>query len=151
MSSNLSRPIRSAAEARAMIETLRPHRDRPKALLKIVGESSAPPEEWPFQACDHVLDILAAFFNVSGRDLRSHSRCERAVARVRQIGMYVVHVTLGLTMSQVGQAFSRDRSTVAHACHLIEDMREDRDFDRIIHTVETVVRAAFVQSGRVRR
>lgn len=151
MSSNLIRPIRSAAEAREMIETLRPHRDRPKLPLTIVTDGERPLDERPFQACDHVLDILSAFFNISGRDLRSHSRCERAVARVRQIGMYVVHVTLGMTMSEVGRAFGRDRSTVAHACHLIEDMREDRDFDRIIHTVETVIKAAFVQSGRVRR
>ena len=134
-----------------MIETLRPHRDRPKPWMAAISNEQEPLDERLFQACDHVLDILSAFFNISGRDLRSHSRCERAVARVRQIGMYVVHVTLGLTMSQVGRAFGRDRSTVAHACHLIEDMREDQDFDRIIHTVETVVRAAFIQSGRVRR
>lgn len=134
-----------------MIETLRPYRSRPRRWLAAAPNEQAPFDERPFQACDHVLDILSAFFNISGRDLRSHSRCERAVARVRQIGMYVVHVTLGLTMSQVGRAFGRDRSTVAHACHLIEDMREDQEFDRIIHTVETVVRAAFVQSGRLRR
>ena len=148
MAPNFNRMAGSAADARAMVEALRARRSR---IKPVAAEEGGAVDERPFQTCDHVLDILAAFFNISGRELRSHSRCERAVARVRQIGMYVVHVTLGLSMTQVGRAFGRDRSTVAHACHLIEDMREDRDFDRIINMVETVVRAAFAPSGRVRR
>ncbi|MEP7457005.1 helix-turn-helix domain-containing protein [Phyllobacterium sp. SB3] len=150
MAANFNRTIRSAADARAMIYALRSRRDKAKPVL-VVAQACEAIDERPFRTCDHVLDILSAFFNISGRDLRSHSRCERAVARVRQIGMYVVHVTLGMSMTEVGRAFGRDRSTVAHACHLIEDMREDQDFDRIVQTVETVVRAAFANSGRVRR
>jgi chromosomal replication initiation ATPase DnaA len=108
-------------------------------------------DERLFQVCDAVVDILSTFFNVSGRELRSHSRCERPVARVRQIGMYIAHVTLALTMSEVGRAFGRDRSTVNHACHLIEDMREEREFDRIIQTIENIVRISFMRDGTVRR
>jgi chromosomal replication initiation ATPase DnaA len=69
---------------------------------------------------------------------------------VRQVGMYVAHVTLALTMSEVGRAFGRDRSTVNHACHLVEDMREDLEFDRIIQTIENIIRVAYVESGRLR-
>ncbi|WP_457301437.1 helix-turn-helix domain-containing protein [Phyllobacterium sp. P5_D12] len=116
----------------------------------MVVDEEAPVDERLFQLCDGVLDILSAFFNVSGRDLRSHSRCERSVARVRQVGMYVAHVTLALTMSEVGRAFGRDRSTVNHACHLVEDMREDLEFDRIIQTIENIIRVAYVESGRLR-
>lgn len=108
-------------------------------------------DERLFQICDGVVDILSTFFNVSGRDLRSNSRCGRPVARVRQIGMYIAHVTLALTMSEVGRAFGRDRSTVNHACHLIEDMREELEFDRIIQTIENIVRTAFVRDGTARR
>ena len=46
--------------------------------------------------------------------------------------MYVTHVTLGMSMPEVGRGFARDRTTVRHACHLIEDMRDDVDFDRAI-------------------
>ncbi|MHC1549708.1 helix-turn-helix domain-containing protein [Phyllobacterium sp. K27] len=146
---NFSHTIRSPADARKMVKALRAHRYGPKLVLTVIAQDDTL-DERPFQICDHVLDILSALFNISGGDLRSNSRCEQAVARVRQIGMYVVHVTLGMSMTKVGRVFGRDRSTVAHACHLIEDMREDADFDRIVHMVETVVRAAFVQSGRVR-
>ncbi len=150
MSSSLPRLIRSGAEAQAVIDTLRARRCRFKRPVLVVANEEAPVDDRLFQLCDGVLDILSAYFNVNGRDLRSHSRCERSVARVRQIGMYVAHVALALTMSEVGRAFGRDRSTVNHACHLIEDMREDLEFDRIIQTIESIIRVAFVQSGRLR-
>ncbi|WP_271893183.1 helix-turn-helix domain-containing protein [Candidatus Phyllobacterium onerii] len=148
MSSSLPCLIRAGAEARAVTDTLKPRRRRFKR--SVVVDEEAPVDERLFQLCDGVLDILSAFFNVSGRDLRSHSRCERSVARVRQVGMYVAHVTLALTMSEVGRAFGRDRSTVNHACHLVEDMREDLEFDRIIQTIENIIRVAYVESGRLR-
>jgi chromosomal replication initiation ATPase DnaA len=46
-------------------------------------------------------------------------------------------------MRDVGRGYGRDRTTVVHACHLIEDMREDADFDRIVSMVERVAIAAF--------
>jgi hypothetical protein len=94
-------------------------------------------------ACDGVIDLAAMLFGVSGKELRSPSRSTLAVSRVRQIAMYAAHVTLGFTMGHVGQGFGRDRTTVLHACHQIEDMREDAEFDRIVARVEQVVAAAF--------
>lgn len=93
--------------------------------------------------CDGVIDVAAALFNVSGRDLRHSGRSVMGVARVRQIAMYVTHVTLGLSMRDVGQGFGRDRTTVLYACHQIEDMRDDEEFDRIVAVAERVVSAVF--------
>jgi chromosomal replication initiation ATPase DnaA len=56
--------------------------------------------------------------------------------------MYVTHVVMGLTMAEVGRGFGRDRTTVLHACHLIEDMRDDADFDAIVALAERVAGAA---------
>ena len=89
-----------------------------------------------------MIDIAAALFNVSGRELRQPGRTSTSVARVRQIAMYVAHVVLGLSMKEVGHGFGRDRTTVLHACHLIEDMRDDPDFDAIVAMCERVARAA---------
>jgi chromosomal replication initiation ATPase DnaA len=99
--------------------------------------------------CDRLTDLAAAFFCVSGRELRSSGRCQGDVARVRQIAMYAAHVALGLTMAQVGRGFGRNRATVVHACHLIEDMRDDEEFDGIIHRFEMVTRAALAVVGAV--
>lgn len=96
--------------------------------------------------CECVLDIVAALFNVSGRELRRPERAPAHVVRVRQVGMYVAHVVLGLNMTEIGRGFGRDRTTVMHACHTIEDMRDDVDFDRIIGMTERVTAAAFRQT-----
>jgi chromosomal replication initiation ATPase DnaA len=103
--------------------------------------------ERSLELCEAMLDIAAALFNVSGRELRKPGRTSLGVARVRQIAMYVAHCALGLTMSEVGRGFGRDRTTVLHACHLIEDMRDDEDFDRIVARVERVALAALRMRG----
>lgn len=92
--------------------------------------------------CDAVIDIAAALFNVSGRELRHPGRSSLSVSRVRQIAMYVTHVALGLSMRDVGQGFGRDRTTVLYACHQIEDMRDDAEFDGIVAMTERVMTAA---------
>jgi chromosomal replication initiation ATPase DnaA len=101
--------------------------------------------EW----CDCLIDITAALFNVSGKELRRPGRSTLDVTRVRQIAMYVGHVVLRLSMSDVGRGFGRDRTTVLYACHLVEDMRDDADFDRIVAMMERVAGAAFRERGTI--
>lgn len=93
--------------------------------------------------CDAVIDIAAALFNVSGRELRHPGRTSLQISRVRQIAMYATHVSLAISMRDVGIGFGRDRTTVLHACHTIEDLRDDGEFDAIVTMVERVIRAAF--------
>jgi len=97
------------------------------------------------EVCEAMIDICAALFNVPGRELRQTGRTSNGVARVRQIAMYVTHVTLGISMQEVGRGFIRDRTTVRHACHLVEDMRDDEEFDRMVALTEKVALAAFRQ------
>ncbi len=94
-------------------------------------------------ACDGVIDIASALFGVSGKELREPGRSVLSISRVRQIAMYVTHVELGISMKDVGEGFGRDRTTVLHACHQIEDLRDDVEFDGIVATMEKIVAAAF--------
>lgn len=100
------------------------------------------------EICEGMQDILSACFSMPGKEIRSLERCRNEVSRVRQIGMYVTHVVVGLTMLEVGKGFQRDRSTVAHACHVIEDLRDDPAFERIIHMVERLAEVAFLRNER---
>ena len=102
-----------------------------------------PREEIALELCEGLIDITAALFSVSGKDLRRSGRTNLGVARVRQIAMYVAHVILQMSMSDIGRGFGRDRTTVIHACHLIEDLRDDEDFDRVVAVAERVALAAF--------
>ncbi len=95
------------------------------------------------ELCDALIDLLSAHFSVSGAELRSPLRCRREVAQVRQIGMYLAHTSFGMVMSEVACGFSRDRSTVVYACHLVEDRRDDEDFDAVVSTLEKVVNSGF--------
>lgn len=62
--------------------------------------------------------------------------------------MYIAHTMFGLSMSEVAYAFSRERTTVKHACHLIEDMRENEGFDRGVCSFEYLIRTIY-PDGRV--
>lgn len=145
---------RKKEEGRKRSDAARPERqsavpDRKPGSGSSAAESAPssgrwhPSQEWIAAACDGVIDIVAALFGVSGRELRSPGRSTVAVSRVRQIAMYVAHVRLHLSMREVGQGFGRDRTTVLYACHQIEDLREDEEFDAIVARVEQVVHAAF--------
>jgi chromosomal replication initiation ATPase DnaA len=122
-------------------EIERTDRDPPRSEIRY--KQSTHHAEQMMEVCEAMIDICAALFNVSSKEMRQTGRTGQDAARVRQIAMYVTHVTLGLNMHQVGRGFGRDRGTVRHACIAVEDLREDLDFDRAVTTAERVARAAF--------
>lgn len=100
-------------------------------------------DERTIETCECLIDVVAALFSVSSKELRQPGRSSACINRVRQVAMYVAHVVLRLTMIEVGQGFGRDRTTVLHACRIVEDMRDDKDFDEVVSVVERVAGAAF--------
>ncbi len=83
--------------------------------------------------------VIGDVFGVAHADLNRQSRGKARVALARQAAMYVTHVSCRLTLTDVGQIFSRDRTTVAHACAVIEDRRDDPVFDRALELMEWIV------------
>lgn len=77
------------------------------------------------------------------KELRKPGRTSESISRVRQIIMYVTHVVLRLNMGEIGRGFARDRTTVQYACKVVEDLRDDPDFDRVVSVLESVAFAAF--------
>ena len=88
------------------------------------------------RVCDLISLVTAAAFAVPVGELTSRTRGAPSTAFARQTAMYLAHVTLGLTYSQVGRAFGRDRTTAAYACQLIEERRDDPNVDAIINVLE---------------
>ncbi|HEV2509365.1 helix-turn-helix domain-containing protein [Bosea sp. (in: a-proteobacteria)] len=64
-------------------------------------------------------------------------RGQRRIAFARQLAMYLTHVGFGLTLTEVGACFERDRTTVRHACALVEDRRDQPAFDLAVSALET--------------
>lgn len=84
-------------------------------------------------------DAVAQVFGVQGCELRQSTRGRAKVARARQVAMYLAHVSFSMTLTDVGRVFDRDRTTVSHACGVIEDERDDPIFDRVLELLEHVV------------
>ena len=74
-------------------------------------------------------------------------RGNAGAAFARQVAMYLCHVVFEWSLARVAQAFGRDRSTVAHACHSIEDRRDDEAFDDWIAVLEESVRQGAAARG----
>ncbi len=83
-----------------------------------------------------VVTQVAAAYRVSPDLLLHRSRCRAEVAMARQIAMYLVHVLLSRSLLEVGTMFRRDRTTVAHACAMVEDRRDDKTFDELLLAIE---------------
>ena len=94
---------------------------------------------------------VTAVFDVTLHDLRATTRGAQQAAFARQVAMYLSHVVLGLSLTKVGNQFARDRTTVAHACAMIEDMRDDPALDARLDHLEraicSLVDALFARRG----
>ena len=84
-------------------------------------------------------------FGVGHADLYRETRGRAKVALARQVAMYLAHVACGLSLTETGRLFGRDRTTVAHACGVIEDRRDDPVFDRALDLLEWAVPALAVR------
>ena len=89
--------------------------------------------------CDFIKYSTAKAFGIRSCDLESRTRKQADIAFARQIAMYIAHVRLGLNLGEVGKVFQRDRTTVGHACRLIEDRRDDEQVDFLINCLERAV------------
>jgi len=102
----------------------------------------AAPARIPDQFVREMLEqAVSRVFMVASADLWSGTRGRPRVAFARQVAMYLAHVAWGLSLTEVGYVFSRDRTTVAHACGLVEDLRDDPVLDRSLELLEGVLRA----------
>ena len=104
------------------------------------------------RARQELLDVIdrtiSGVFDVETDHLHLATRGDRRVSTARQVGMYVAHVGFGLTLTEVGRMFNRDRTTVAHACTMVEQRRDDASFSEAVDLLELVIRVLVGPDGR---
>lgn len=123
---------------------LRRHRHgRQKARLSLADEQERAAKVALMQ------EAVARAWNIPVKELRARTRKKAPVARARQVAMYLTHVSFGLSLSAVGKHFGRDRTTAAHACRQIEDLRDNQDFDLMLDRLECAV--SYRGYGQVRQ
>ena len=72
--------------------------------------------------------LISHEFRVSLAQLRSTSRGLARVAKARHVAVYLAHVALGISLTDLARHFKRDRTTIAYACKMIEDARDNVGF-----------------------
>ena len=85
---------------------------------------------------------VALEFGVSTRKMLRSIKGDAHTCFTRQISIYLAHVIFQLRIVDVAQAFARDRTTITHACHAIEDYREDPKFDEQLMKLEAFLAAS---------
>lgn len=92
----------------------------------------------------HLREVIEAsvgqVFGIMADDFACLTRGRARVALARQIAMYLSHIACRRSLTDVGRIFARDRTTVSHACGVVEDMRDDRRFDRVLDLLECIIR-----------
>lgn len=96
--------------------------------------------------CRVVRQVVAELIMLSGDRVLARRDRRRMACHVRQISMYVCHVALSMPQQDIAAAFGRDRTTVGHACHVVEDRRDDPFFDDFVSAAERIVIAFFGNS-----
>lgn len=91
---------------------------------------------------------VAYAFDVPVEEIAAPTRRSAEVALARQVAMYLAHVAFELSLARVGDAFGRDRTTAAYACHRVEDRRDEPSFDDLLDALESCLRSAPDPNGR---
>lgn len=86
--------------------------------------------------CRQIAVCVASDFRYDLAVLMASTRGSPPQALARQIAMYLAHVGFGLSFEAIGRVFGRDRTTVSHACRVIEDRRDDAALDRRLAALE---------------
>lgn len=113
---------------------------RPIYASRPIARSQVKPDDTLEAKVRSVHDAVEMVYGVAKGQLRRPTRGRSRVAFARQVAMYLAHVTFGLTLTTVGRAFGRDRTTVSHACALVEDARDNPEFDRTLEILESITK-----------
>lgn len=86
-------------------------------------------------------EAVARVFDITMSEIMALTRRRANVAFARQNAMYLCHVAFGMSFADIGRHFGRDRTTVSHACRLIEDARDLASLDVMLDRLEFSLKA----------
>lgn len=89
-----------------------------------------------------VMAAVTLEFGVPNVEVYSPTKGNSRSSFARQIGMYLTHIVYEINLSRVARAYSRDRSTVSHACRVVEEYRDDPIIDEKLDRLEAFLVSA---------
>ena len=95
------------------------------------------------RTCQWVAFCVARDFGLDMAALFAPTRGAPRTAFARQVAMYLAHIGFELGFETISRVFGRDRTTVSHACHVVEDGRDDIWLDCRLEALELFCRTGF--------
>ncbi len=96
-----------------------------RAIYKTMAHSKNPSDDIHNLAVLSLIGHFTSQVHATPADyLTGPSRGSRHLSRARQKMQYLAHVGFGLSFTQIGATMQRDRTSVAHACRQVEDLRD---------------------------
>lgn len=93
------------------------------------------------QRASLALFVSGQVYAVPVEEMRKPTRGRPRAAMARQVAIYLARRVFHLSQRELAAEFRRDRSTVHHACHLVQGMREgSAEFDSTLSWMETLLR-----------
>ena len=88
---------------------------------------------------ERVLQAVQVEFGVTRAQLLASTRSSPDVAWARQVAVHLCHALMpGVSWSELGQLFGRDRTTVRHATTKVATWRDLEDLDNWLEDMELV-------------
>lgn len=103
------------------------------------------------ELCKLIVTIIADQFDIPVDQMMCKTRACAKAARARQIAIYLAHTVFSIAYGHAADFFNRDRTTISHACKMIEDQRDDIEFDLKIEKMEAQLLAATHAGNRLRQ
>jgi len=101
---------------------------------------SAQSEGRHFLVAGQIVNALVSLQrDVNKADLAATHRGKAETCLARQIAMYLLHTVFSCPYHEVARIFGRDRTTVSHACRLVEDLRDRPEFDLELEKMEALL------------
>jgi len=86
------------------------------------------------------MQMIALSFGLSIDELATRGRVGPKACRGRWLSLYLSHVGFGWPLERVAHAFGVSRITATNGCRWAEDARDDPAMDRLLDSLERVLR-----------
>ena len=96
-------------------------------------------------------ELVSRTYRLPRSALHAGTRCRKSVAFARQVAMYLCHVCLSYPLKDIAKHYERDRTTVAYACRVVEDKREEEETELLINSLESALETMMLVTPLTRK
>ena len=96
-----------------------------------------------------VLSFVASAHRTRPEFLLASVRGSKHLSDARHITNYLAHIVYGMNFTDISHMAARDRTSIAHGCNRVEDLRDLAEHDRALYFAELALRELFNASWEV--